>query len=90
MIFVEFFGIPRVRTGVANVGVLEDRQSATLGEVLYCLCSKFPEFGADCVNDGQLAQGYMASINGETFLRSGDARIMAGQSLLILSSDAGG
>jgi len=89
-IVVEFFGIPRARAGVQQTQVLAGRESASLGEILTEVATQFPNFGANCVNDGKLLNGYVASINGDEFIRDEDARVASGQSLLILSADAGG
>ena len=87
---VEFFGIPRARTGTAEVQLLEGHATATLGEVLAQLSEQFPEFAADCVRDGELATGFIASLDGNRFLQDANAVISTGSTLLILSSDAGG
>ena len=83
---VEFYGIPRARAGVASATA----EGATLGEVLGDLARQFPGFAADCLADGCLNDGYAANLNGEHFVRDPHLRLGAGDSLLILSSDAGG
>ncbi len=89
-IVVEFYGIPRARAGVQQTQVLDGRESASLREILTEVAAHYPDFGANCVNDGKLRDGFVASVDGDEFIRDEDSRIASGQSLLILSADAGG
>jgi molybdopterin converting factor small subunit len=83
---VEFYGIPRRRTGVTETTAV----GATLGDVLLDVGSRFPEFASDCLVGSALATGYSANLNGETFVSESATAIADGDVLLILSSDAGG
>lgn len=89
-IHVEFFGIPRLRAGVASITVLEEKQEATLAEVLTATCRQLPDFGAACVDQQQLREGYVANLAGQEFVRDPQTRIQTGQAILIMSADAGG
>ncbi|MCG8585851.1 MAG: MoaD/ThiS family protein [Pirellulales bacterium] len=83
---VEFFGIPRSRTGVAGTTAV----GATLGEVLGEIGDRFANFRESCLEGGSLAAGFTANVNGETFVRDPSTELADGDSVLILSSDAGG
>ena len=88
---VEFFGIPRARAGVACATTMEGRSAATLAEVLTDVADRFPEFAADCmVEQGKLREGFVVSVDGQCFVSNDQVTITQGQSVLILSADAGG
>lgn len=86
MIRIEFYGIPRQRTGVPFVDVDAD----SLGTALTRIAERFPEFGQQCLNGDRLADGLIANLNGEEFTTNPAAVIHDGDSLLILSADVGG
>lgn len=83
---VEFYGIPRRRAGVAATTV----DARTLGEALARLHHTFPALAEVCEADGRLRPGYLANINAAHFTRDPAYPLCEGDSLLILSSDAGG
>jgi molybdopterin converting factor small subunit len=85
-IVVELFGIPRQRAGTARA----DIQGATLGEVLLELTRRYPRLADDCFDAAGLRRGYLANLNGQRFVSDPATRLAAGDSLLILSADAGG
>ncbi len=92
---VEFYGIPRRRTGVPDyqLELGNGRSSISLGEVISKLAEKFLDFGADCVTGNQrnkLSKVAIANVNSDQFISDADFKIEAGQTLLILSADAGG
>ena len=89
-IHVEFFGVPRLRAGVASIAVLEERREATLAEVLTATCRQLPDFEEACVDQQQLRDGYVVSLAGQQFVRDPQTRILEGQAVLIMSADAGG
>lgn len=91
-IVVEFFGIPRSRTGVSQVRICEGLPQVSLGQVIEVLAHQFPEFANTCTVDGKsLRHGYIANIDGQRFVAGNDQQLIAdGQTVLILSSDAGG
>ena len=89
---VEFFGIPRARMGTSQTRVCEGCRAATLRQVIAELAERFPEFAASCTIHGeQLRPGFVVNLNGQRFLDTDhNELISSGQSILILSADAGG
>lgn len=85
-ITVEFFGIPRARTGVASTTA----DGTTLGEVLADLTRQFPKFAEQCIDGKRLRAGSIANINGSRFISDPATPLVDGTALLILSQDAGG
>ncbi len=85
-ILVEFFGIPRQRSGVATTTA----SGNTLREVLADLATRFPALAATCLRESQLRPGYIANLNGRQFVADPDQPLQSGDALLILSADAGG
>jgi len=67
-----------------------DAPGATLGTVVNELAAKLPEFGRECIAHGQLAASLTANLDGKRFISDPATPIGDGQSLLILSADAGG
>lgn len=90
LLYVEFYGIPRARAGVAETTVELPGPTATLAEVLQRLGTDFPKLGAECIAGNTLREGYAASVGGERFIRSPGERLHAGETLLVISADAGG
>ena len=86
MVRVELFGIPRQRAGVACVDV----DARDLSGALRALTERAPGFGECCVRGEQLQSGYLANINGQRFTTDPAAVLEPGDTLLILSADAGG
>ena len=89
-ITVEFFGVPRERAGQVGVTVRLESATATVSDVISDLARRFPRFAADCVGDGGLLPSIAANLNGERFVVAHDEAIVDGDSLLIMSADAGG
>ncbi|OGR09821.1 MAG: hypothetical protein A3K53_00085 [Deltaproteobacteria bacterium RIFOXYB2_FULL_66_7] len=85
-VHVELFGIPQRCAGGDCVAA----EGARLGEVLLDLARQFPELAAQCLDRGRLRPGYLASLNGGPFVTDPAAPICPGDSVLILSADAGG
>lgn len=84
---VEFYGIPRQRTGVAATTAA----GTTLGELLLDLSSRFPKFAAECTTrNGELSLQVTANIGGQQFVRDPDTPLAEDDIVLILSADAGG
>ncbi len=86
MVRVEFYGIPRQRAGVAAVDV----DARDLREALRALSSINPRLAASCFDGDRLLGSYFANINGQRFTTDPDAVLESGDTLLILSADAGG
>jgi molybdopterin converting factor small subunit len=82
---VEFFGISRERSGVAEVRV----HAATLGELLGTLATQYPSL-AELIPDNRLHPALAANLNGDRFIRDPKTPLADHDCLLILSADAGG
>lgn len=84
---VEFYGIPRERTGVAAA----HSAAATLGGTVAELAARFPRFAADCVDPPcNLKPQVVANVGGDRFVREPDTPLASEEVLLIMSADAGG
>ena len=82
---VELLGVPRERAGVAEL----DLQAYTLGQLLTALVLRFPSLGELITAEG-LQPSVVANLNGDRFVRDPRTRLRQSDSVLILSSDAGG
>lgn len=92
---VEFYGIPRARAGVSQVAVCSDLESAPFDRVIEEIAKRYPAFGEYCTCAGAngrcLQTGYIANIDGVRFIQGESQTIISsGQSIVILSADAGG
>ena len=85
-ITVELFGIPRERAGVARTVSAGD----CLGDVLADLASRFPRLAESCIDGRHLRSGFTANLAGRCFVTSAETPLMSGDTVLILSLDAGG
>ncbi len=85
-IHVEFYGIPRQRAGCAQIDV----DAADLATLLMEVGQKLPQLENVCMVRGQLKAGYLANINGRTFVSDANTALVDGDSVLILSADGGG
>ena len=83
---IEFYGIARVRTGLAETTVAV----GTLTEVLGELGSRYPNFSETCLAGDNLADGFAANLCGDRFLTDPQEKLHDGDVLLIFSADAGG
>ena len=83
---IELFGIPRARAGVSQT--LAD--GSTLGEVFLDLAQRFPALEDECIQGGFLKLGYTANLRGEKFVTDPTTQLKEGDSILLLSIDAGG
>ena len=84
---VEFFGIPRHRTGVAKTVAA----GTTLGEVLRDLAERFPQFASDCLDHKKaLLPQVVANLGGDRFVRDPDTPLSEDDTVLFLSADSGG
>ena len=87
---VELFGIPRQRAGVPRVAVTVDGPAVRLGDVLLEVSRQFPSFGAECLTGDRPSAGVAVNLDGHQFVADPETLVQAGQSLLIMSADAGG
>jgi molybdopterin converting factor small subunit len=85
-ITVEFFAIPRLRAGQAQLTV----RAATVSELLRALDDACPALR--CLTDAvcRLNPQYLLSVNGQRFVADLDVPLQAGDEVLLLSADVGG
>jgi hypothetical protein len=86
MVIVEFFAIPRLRAGVAELAV----PAGTLREVLEAVGRTCPRLTGLVRPDGRLDPHYLLSLDGRRFLADLAETVRPGERLLLLSADAGG
>lgn len=87
---VELYGIPRQRAGTELLHVATESAGLSLAQILADLAEQSPELATACFHQGSLRNGYLASIDGKTFVTDPQTVVLPGQSLLLLSADAGG
>lgn len=85
-VVVELFGIPRARAGISRTNV----SGNDLGEVLEALADRYPALAKDCIDGRRLRSGFTANLGGRQFVTSPETLVKPGESILILSVDAGG
>jgi molybdopterin converting factor small subunit len=83
---VEFFGVPRQRTGCAEATIHGDKVDQILAE----LEGMYPSLRGLRRPDGGLSPQYLLSLDGIRFLGDPNERLEPGSRLLLLSADAGG
>ena len=83
---VELFGIPRQRAGTATL----EARGPRLGDVLTDLAVRYPSLAECCIDGDRLRSGYVASLGGRCFVTDPQTQLTPGESVLILSADAGG
>lgn len=87
---VEFFGIARQRAGVGEVTLESGGGSIAFAEALRQVAAKLPVLGGELIVAGRLHESLAANLEGNRFISDPATNICDGQSLLILSADAGG
>lgn len=85
-ITVEFFGIPRERSGVPAVEI----EAGQLGEALSEVGRRLPALEGECLESGRLLPGFLVSLNAREFTTDPTTPLRDGDCVLILSADAGG
>jgi molybdopterin converting factor small subunit len=85
-IAVELFGIPRARAGVAQTLA----SGSNLGDVLADLASRFPSLAESCIDGRSLRTGFIVNLDAERFVSAPDTPLREGETVLLLSLDAGG
>jgi hypothetical protein len=83
---IEFFGIPRLRAGRAELRVA----AATVAEALAAVERACPELAGLVQADGRIAPYFLLSLDGQEFVSSPGRLLHPGERLLLLSADAGG
>ena len=83
---VEFFGTARLHTRRPSIEV----EAADLGEALRRIEARFPDLEGKLFQKGRLLASFRANVNGRQFVSDPATPLSGGDSLLILSADAGG
>jgi molybdopterin converting factor small subunit len=83
---VELFGIARARAGTAHTTAA----GANLGDVLADLAARYPQLAEACIDGRGLRTGFIANVGAERFVTSPDTPLCEGDTVLLLSLDAGG
>lgn len=83
---VEFFGLVRKRAGVAFLDVEAD----DLGTAILMIGKQLPQLAESCFDGNRLQSGFIANLNGNEFTNDLTRTVNSGDSILILSADAGG
>ncbi len=86
LVWVEFYGIPRLRAGRATLEV----RAGTVAEVLAATERACPGLSGLVQIDGAWSPGYLVSLNGQEFIEDPRHKVREGDRLLLLSADAGG
>jgi molybdopterin converting factor small subunit len=87
---VEFYGIARQRAGIGEIGLEWATGELTLADVFSELTCRLPQLGTELLVNGRLHESLTANLDGTRFVSDPATLIGDGQSLLILSADAGG
>lgn len=87
---VEFYGIPRSRAATDMVELEIDGGEILLVEIFQQLADRFPTLAETCFEGEQLRAGYTANIDGQRFVSDANTVVRDGESLLLMSADAGG
>ena len=89
-ICAEFFGAVRLRTETAKKQFEFDEPTIPLSDVLTALTNEYPRLTPDCISEGNLQPAFAINLNGERFVRDLSVRLCDGDSILLMSADAGG
>lgn len=83
---VELFGIPRARAGTAQTSAA----GSNVGDVLADLARQFPPLADICIDGRSLRPGFIVNLSAERFVTSPETALRDGDTVLLLSLDAGG
>ena len=83
---VELFGIARAHAGISQTTAEGD----CLGDVLADLAARFPALAETCIDGRRLRPEFTANLGGQRFVTSPETPLADGDSVLLLSLDAGG
>jgi molybdopterin converting factor small subunit len=88
---IEFYGVPRQRSGVPQATIALASSAPTLGAALRELGARFPQLIGECIEaDGRLKPGYVVNLDGQNFVRDPHTPLSGVGTILFLSADAGG
>jgi molybdopterin synthase sulfur carrier subunit len=85
-VIVEFYGVPRLRAGRAELPLV----ASTLRDALDAVAAACPGLGPVVTPDGRLSPHWLLCLDGQGFADDLDRPLHDGQRLLLLSADAGG
>ncbi len=90
-VWVELFGTPRLRAGRRQVELVLPAEAGRR-QVVRALAAACPELVGHAIRDdlSDLRQGFVFNRSGRAFLSGGRFSIRPGDSLLLLSNQAGG
>ena len=83
---IELFGVPRLRAGVGKVTV----EAATVGAALEALARACPTLASSVLVGGALHPAYTLNLNGEQFVTDMATPLADGDTVILLTADAGG
>ena len=87
---IEYFGVPRQKTGVSADSLSFANSPTSLSDVLIEIAGRHIAFGEQCLTGDELSRETIINLNGDQFVRSLDTQVVNGDHILILSTDAGG
>lgn len=85
-VVVEFFGVPRLRAGMASIVVEANR----LGEALRLAAAECPGLAGTVIFGRSAHPAYKVSLNGDRFVDDPAMPLVDGDALLLLAADVGG
>lgn len=83
---IELYGVARLRAGTDRVGV----DATSIGAALRALGQRCPALRGAVVQDGWLSPSYMIAINGLQMTADPATALKDGDTLVLISADAGG
>jgi len=87
---LELFGVPRLVVGRKAIDVVLP-ENATLADAVAAAAQTCPALvGKAIAADGRLAEGYVLNLEGRSFCADLSRRVRDGETLLLLSDEAGG
>lgn len=86
VVTIELFGVPRLRAGRDVLAV----EAASLGEALRALGVTCPALDPSVVQGGRLRPHYIVAVNGTVLTADPATPLTDGDTVILLSADAGG
>jgi molybdopterin converting factor small subunit len=83
---IELFGLLRQRAGVSHATA----DGSTLGDVLADLVRQYPTLAESCIDGRRFRPGFTANLGGDRFVTAPETPLTDGDTVLLLSLDAGG
>ncbi|HCA48837.1 MAG: hypothetical protein CMM06_02490 [Rhodopirellula sp.] len=87
---IEYYGIPRQRVGLASEILEFEGEQMGIHDVILAISNRHPEFQQHCMDGTRIDKNFTVNLNGDRFYQEDDGVAHDGDSLLILSMDAGG